>query len=85
MSTVEDVREMNPVPVLGRDCFYCLGDRPDVHGTLPDMVVLYISERASSFEEAFREFEEHESEAGEKMRLNVILRVTSAAYYDSIR
>jgi hypothetical protein len=85
VSTVEDVREMNPVPVLGRDCFYCLGDRPDVHGTLPDMVVLYISEGATSFAEAFREFEEYESEAGERMRLNVILRVTSAGYYDSIK
>lgn len=64
-------------------CFYCLGDRPDVHGELPDLVVLYIAERASSVEEALREFEEYEKELGENMRLNVIVHSDQVAYFES--
>lgn len=64
-------------------CFYCLGDRPDVHGELPDLVVLYITERATCVEEALREFEEYEKELGEPMRLNVIVHSDHVAYFDS--
>ena len=64
-------------------CFYCLGDRPDVHGVLSDLVVLYIAERAASFEEALREFEEYEKHTGEPMRLNVIVRSDGVTYFES--
>jgi hypothetical protein len=64
-------------------CFYCLGDRPSVHGELPDLVVLYITERATSVEEALREFEEYEKECGEDMRLNVIVHSDHVTYFES--
>jgi len=65
-------------------CYYCLGDRPDVHGILSDMVVLYIAEKAGSFDEALREFEEFKKETHEAMRLNVIVKCQSARYFQPV-
>jgi hypothetical protein len=66
-----------------RPCFYCLGDRPEVHGELPDLVVLYITERATSAEEALREFEQYEKELNEPMCLNVIVHSDHVTYFES--
>lgn len=65
-------------------CFYCLGDRPSVHGSLSDLVVLYITDQATSFEEAYREFESFERTVAEPMRLNTIVRSDGTLFFESI-
>lgn len=78
-------RRKQPNVLLSGNCFYCLGDRGSVHGVLPDMVVLYVTEKANTLQEAFEEFEQFENDLGEKMRLNMIVGVHTRAYYESIK
>ncbi len=82
MDQTEITVSRNPSGTNSTPCFYCLGDRPDVHGVLADLVVLYITEHACSFEEALREFEEYEKDTSELMRLNVIVRSDGVTYFE---
>jgi len=75
---------MNSRETIRGTKFYCFGDRIDQYGTLEDFVVLYVTERAKTYEEAEKEFLSYSKHEGERFRLSIIVKSSSQKYYEDI-